>query len=98
MRSIFANKGVPAVCQSNNGSPFQSQEMADFAKHREYSHHHVTPEWPRANRVERFNRSMKTALQAANLEGTMLCDAAVFYTELPHRDAIGITTDRTSRP
>ena len=41
---------------------------------------------------------MKTALQAANLEGTMLCDAAVFYTELPHRDAIGITTDRTSRP
>ena len=49
----------------------------------------VTPEWPRANSsVERFNRTMKTALQAANLEGTTLRDAAQcfiqIYIELPH--------------
>ena len=32
MEKIFTNKGVPAVCQSDNGSPFQSKEMEQFAQ------------------------------------------------------------------
>jgi hypothetical protein len=31
MQSIFANKGIPAVCQSDNGQPFQSAEIKSFA-------------------------------------------------------------------
>ena len=43
----------------------------------------VTPEWPRANStIERFNRTMKTALQAANLEGTTLRDAAQCFIQI----------------
>ena len=70
MEGIFRNKGVPEVCQSDNGPPFQSKEMSDFAKKHGYVHKHITPEWPRANgMVERFNRSMKEAIQAAVIEG-----------------------------
>ncbi|XP_028415680.1 uncharacterized protein K02A2.6-like [Dendronephthya gigantea] len=89
MQRIFTNKGVPAVCQSDNGSPFQSREMEQFAQSSGYHHHHITPEWPRANgTVERFNRSMKEALQTATLEGTPLRDASQrflqMYRSTPH--------------
>ena len=49
MQRIFTNKGVPAVCQSDNGPPFQFAEMEQFAQSSGYHHHHITPEWPRAN-------------------------------------------------
>ena len=83
MRAIFANKGVPSVCQSDNGSPFQAQEMDDFAQSCGYYHHRITPEWPRANgTVARFNRSMKMAIQAAHLEGVPFRDAAQRFIEM----------------
>ena len=74
MKSIFTDKGVPYVCQSDNGSLFQSEELKEFAKESDYYHHHrVTPEWPRADgTVERFNRSMKEAVQSADIEGESL--------------------------
>ena len=83
------DKGVPEVCQSDNGSPFQSQEMSDFAETCGYYHHHVTPEWPRANgAVERFNRSMKESIQAGNLEGSSFRESAQsliqIYRSTPH--------------
>jgi hypothetical protein len=89
MEKIFTNKGVPAVCQSDNGLPFQSKEMEQFAQSSKYRHHHITPEWPRANgTVERFNWSMKKALQAATLEGKSLRDASQrflqMYRSTPH--------------
>jgi transposase InsO family protein len=95
MEKIFTNKGVPAVCQSDNGSPFQSKEMEQFAQSSGYRHHHITPEWPRANgTVERFNRSMKEALQAATLEGKSLRDASQrflqMYRSTPH-SATGVS-------
>lgn len=89
MKSAFANKGVPEICQSDNGPPFQSQEMRDFSRRKGYYHKHITPEWPRANgTVERFNRTMKKAVQAAHIEGTKLRDAAQefvgMYRATPH--------------
>jgi hypothetical protein len=89
MTDIFTNKGVPELCQSDNGPPFQSQEMADFARDQGYEHKHVTPEWPRANgMVERFNRTMKEAVQAAHLEGKGTREAAKeflgVYRATPH--------------
>ena len=70
MKSIFANKGIPEVCQSDNGQPFQSAEIKSFAAKQEFVLKHITPEWPRANgTVERFNRCMKEAIQAGHVEG-----------------------------
>ena len=89
LKSVFMNKGVPEVCQSDNGPPFQSHEMREFARRTGYHHKHITPEWPRANgTVERFNRTMKKAVQAAHIEGTKLRDAAQkfvgMYRATPH--------------
>ena len=83
MKDIFVNKGTPELCQSDSGPPFQSQEMSDFAQNCGYDHKHVTPEWTRANgMVERFNRSMKEAVQAAHLEGRTVRDAAEEFLEV----------------
>ena len=89
MEEIFQRNGVPMICQSDNGSPFQSAEMTTYANQKGYEPVHVTPEWPRANgMVERFNRSMKEALQAANLEGENFTKAvhqfAEMYRATPH--------------
>ena len=89
LEDIFKDKGVPEICQSDNGSPFQSQEMLDFSRKHGYRHVHITPEWPRANgMIERFNRSMKEAVQAAHLEGKSIKEAAdefvAMYRATPH--------------
>ena len=49
MKSVFLDKGVPYVCQSDNGPLFQSEELKEFTKESGYCHHRVTPEWPGAN-------------------------------------------------
>ena len=95
MKHIFASKGIPEVCQSDNGSPFQSEEMNIFAKECGYRHQHVTPVWPRANgTVERFNRTMKEAIQTACVEGVSMRKAAQEFVEMyratPH-SATGIS-------
>ena len=83
MKDIFTNKGTPELCQSDNGPPFQSREMEDFARKCGYKHKHITPEWPRANgMVERFNRTMKEAVQAAHLEGKGVQEAAKEFLEV----------------
>ena len=64
MEEIFQRNRVPIICQSDNGSPFQSADMTNYANQKGYEPVHVTPEWPRANgMVERFNRSMKWSSQ-----------------------------------
>ena len=95
MLSIIQNKGVPGVCQSDNGPPFQSEEMCRFATEWGYTHKHITPEWPLANgMVERFNRSMKEAVQVGHLEGKTIRKAAAdflqMYRATPH-SATGVS-------
>ena len=95
MKHIFINKGIPEVCQSDNGSPFQSHEMNLFAKEYGYRHKLVTPVWPRANgTVERFNRTMKEAIQTAHIEGKDIRKAAYEFVEMyratPH-SATGVS-------
>jgi hypothetical protein len=89
IKRIIQNKGTPILCQSDNGPPFQSAEMAAFARECGYEHKHVTPEWPRANgMVERFNRTMKEAVQAGHLEGKSIRESASeflqMYRATPH--------------
>jgi len=57
--------------------------MADFALKSGFEIKHVTPVWPRANgMVERFNRSMKEAVQAAHMEGRTIKEAAEEFLEV----------------
>ena len=80
MKEIFARQGVPESCQSDNGQPFRSYEMKNFASQQGYRHKFVTPVWPRANgMVERFNRGMKEAVQTARLDGKNCKEAALDY-------------------
>ena len=81
MKAIFANKGTPKTCHSDNGPPFQSAALKQFSKDEGFRHKHVTPEWPRANgTVERFNRSMKEAVQAETINGVPFREAVLKFT------------------
>ena len=76
MSLVFDDKGVPFKCQSDNGSPFQSEELKRFSRKEGFILKHVTPEWPRANgEVERFNRSVKAAVQKGKLENKSIKDS-----------------------
>ena len=76
MASVFDDKGIPNTCQSDNGPPFQSEELKRFAHKEGFTLKHITPEWPRANgEVERFNRTLKAAVQKGTLERKSLKEA-----------------------
>ena len=63
MIHVFDSQGIPSTCQSDNGQPFASDEMKQFAGKEGFRLKHITPEWPRANgEVERFNKTMKEAV------------------------------------
>jgi len=77
------------MCQADNGPPFDSTELRRFAKNEGFILKHVTPIWPRANgEVERFNKTMKAAVQKGIMEGNTIQEAAqVFlrsYRATPH--------------
>ena len=51
----FALMGGITYLKTDNGSPFKSQQFADFAKSSGFTHHKVTPLFPSANGFsERF--------------------------------------------
>ena len=96
MQRIFANKGIPMICQSDNGQPFQSAEIKFFASKQGSVLKHITPEWPRANgTVERFNRCMKEAIQAGHVEGKPMREAATTFLQ-SYRASLHMTTKTSS--
>ncbi|GFO17917.1 transposon ty3-g Gag-Pol polyprotein [Plakobranchus ocellatus] len=59
LNQIFARFGTPSVLKSDNGSPFNGEEFASFAKKLGFHHRKITPLWPEANgEAERFVRSL----------------------------------------
>ena len=64
----FALMGGITDLKTDNGSPFQSQQFADFAKSLGFTHHKITQLFPSANGFgERFMRCLNKALQGATL-------------------------------
>lgn len=53
LETIFSLIGSSHVYKSDNGSPFQSYQFAEFAKHWGFNHRRITPLWPRANAASR---------------------------------------------
>ena len=69
-RSIFSTLGIPLEVKKDNGPPFQSSELADFATYLGFRHRKITPLWPQANaEAERFMRTLGKAICAAHVEG-----------------------------
>ena len=46
---IFAIHGMPEEVKTNNGTPFQSNAFAQFAREKGFVHRKVTLVWPEAN-------------------------------------------------
>lgn len=89
MTRIFDSQGIPGTCQSDNGQPFASEEMRQFARKEGFRLKHITPEWPRANgEVERFNKTMKEAVQKGVIENRTFTESVQrflrMYRATPH--------------
>ena len=68
---IFAMFGIPSICRTDNGPPFNGQDFADFAESMVFKHRKVTPLHPEANgHAEKFMQPLKKAIQTAHAEGS----------------------------
>ena len=66
---IFATHGLPHIIKSDNGPPFNSNDIRLYMKENGIKHQRITPLWPQANsEVENFMKPMKKAIQAACIE------------------------------
>lgn len=51
--------GIPKVVKTDNGSPFNSKQFAQYAEYIGFEHRKITPHWPRANaQAEAFNKPL----------------------------------------
>ena len=67
---VFARHGLPCTLKSDNGPPFQSQEVKDYLAAYDIHHHRVTPLWPQTNgKVEGFMKPVGKAIRGAWAEG-----------------------------
>jgi hypothetical protein len=86
---IFASRGIPNVVKSDNGTPFQSAEFAEFAKELGFKHKTVTPYWPEANgQAESFMKGLGKIVKCAQVENKdwqrELCRFLRNYRATPH--------------
>ena len=70
MDKVFSMLGIPRVCKTDNGPPFNSDQFSQFADYLGFHHRRITPLWPQANATaERFMRTLGKALRVANTQG-----------------------------
>jgi len=70
MDRIFATHGLPQVVRSDNGPPFNSEEIRKYMVENGISHLRITPLWPQANsEAENFMKPMTKAIRSAHAEG-----------------------------
>ena len=78
---IFATHGLLHIIKSNNGPPFNSNNIRLYMKENGIKHQRITPLWPQANsEVENFMKPMEKAIRAACIEKkTGAKNCSVFY-------------------
>lgn len=89
LRDMFARHGNPRIMVCDNGQPFASAELREWAENRGIQIRHVAPYWPQANgEVERQNRSVVKRLKIAQIEKRPwkeeLADYLLMYRSTPH--------------
>ena len=66
---IMSLYGIPKELGSDNGPPYQSEAMREFAKYMGYAHNHKIPYAPWANgTAEHFMRNLKKLMQVCAVE------------------------------
>ncbi len=70
LERIFATHGIPEEIKTDNGTPFQGKEFAEFLKEKGFFHRRVTPLWPEANgQVENFMKNIGKVAKTAHISG-----------------------------
>ena len=98
LKRMFAHHGTSQRVDSDNGPPFNSEEFAQFAQHKGFTHHRITLEHPRANgEAERFMQTINKTEQIAHLQGKRAAERElavqnmlIAYRDMPH-PATGVT-------
>ena len=95
LRAVFARESVPEELITDNGPAFRSQELGDFLSRHGVRRVFSSPYSPQTcGLVERFNRTVKGAIQSARLAGVprpdFLRDFLLEYRTTPH-PATGVT-------
>ena len=63
LERIFALHGLPDTITSDNGPPFQSEEVKEYMERNGIKHHKITPLWPQANgEAEAFMKPLQKAV------------------------------------
>ena len=58
----------PQTINTDNGSPFNSYQFEQYAKHGGFRHRKITPRWPRANsQAESLNKPLMKVIRAAHV-------------------------------
>lgn len=66
---VISMFGIPKVVKTDNGSPFNSKQFAQYAEYIGFEHRKITPHWPRANaQAEAFNKPLMKTVKAATIE------------------------------
>jgi hypothetical protein len=70
MDKIFASRGIPEVLKTDNGTPFQSAQFAEFKEELGFKHKKITPYWPEANgQAESFMKCLGKIIKCSQTEG-----------------------------
>ncbi|UYV84361.1 K02A2.6-like [Cordylochernes scorpioides] len=63
LKEVFARCGVPEIMMTDNGPPFQSTEMMEFAKELNVTHTTSSPRFPQSNgMIERTIQTLKSTI------------------------------------
>ena len=88
LAEIYDTYGNPEVQISDNGPPFNSKKMSDFATEREIQLRHTPPYYPNANPSETCMKPIGKAVKAAHFNGESekeaLQAALKSYRQTPH--------------
>ena len=67
---IFSTHGIPLIIKSDNGPPFNSEDIRKYMAENGINHSRITPLWPQANsEAENFMKPMTKAIRSAHAEG-----------------------------
>lgn len=76
MKRMFATHGVQKCVQTDNGPPFNSNDLKEFAGEVGFRHKKVTPRHPKAQgQVEGFNKLVNKTITIAHQEGINVHEA-----------------------
>ena len=64
--TVFSRQGIPQIIKSDNGPPFKSKKIGDFAEQFCIQHKRITPLWPEANgEAERFMKTLNKHVRSS---------------------------------